>query len=152
MSAYMVDKNHIDYLVFAARNVDPGSGGRFWWYHGGTRHVLDHVTADGVGEMLLRANALSIAARYPGDPDPRGGEPPYVSEVTLHWDLDPAQILKAVACLDYQCCEHPGWRESSARAFLAALRDHAIPRVRGYEGAVWGAPPGVARVFIGRAM
>lgn len=64
-------------------------------------------------------------------------------------DIDHAPILslhgtlKAVHCLNYQSCEHPGWMNSNAEHLLAAIE--AIAKTRGavegspaYESEPWG--------------
>lgn len=39
--------------------------------------------------------------------------------------------------LEYQSCEHPGWRESEAARFCDALRSHLIARLPGMDEAPW---------------
>jgi len=48
---------------------------------------------------------------------------------------DPLVVLKAIACLEYQSCEHPGWLDSEARVFCQALRRVAITALPGYSAA-----------------
>ena len=49
-------------------------------------------------------------------------------------------LFKAVGCYEYQSCEHPGWKDSPARTICEQLKSWAQGKVRGYDGAPWGAP------------
>ena len=51
--------------------------------------------------------------------------------------VDPVQVLKAIDCLEYQSCDHPGWKDSEARKFLEALRAKATSQLPGYHEAQW---------------
>ena len=46
-------------------------------------------------------------------------------------------MLKALACYEYQACEHAEWPTSEAYQFCEALRRRAIPRAPGYDAAEW---------------
>ena len=155
MSAFIVSKRHIDFLISAGLLLDPSHKLR-WQSPGqevdGTRERgepwgpaavstyrervrgLTHETADAVGHMLLTENHRSVNHRYDENDEPDGmyAFEPYKGEI------DPVAVLKQIACLDYQSCEHPGWNDSEAKAFLDALTWHAIPELRGYDGASWG--------------
>jgi hypothetical protein len=37
-------------------------------------------------------------------------------------------VLKAVACFDYQSCEHPGWPDSKAHDLMEALHTAVLAR------------------------
>jgi len=164
MSAFMVDREHIDALVRAGladvthrlRWINPEVRAQVETANG---HVnpedwssvwaeLRHDTADSVGEMLISANLLSVTHRYP-DTLEGGGVPGPCEE---YWrdsysypmngpDFSPVVILKAIACYEYQSCEHPEWERSEARAFCEALRDYTIVRLPGYDDAPWGIYP-----------
>lgn len=151
MSAYICDKNHILYLVSAAACPQlKRYGGNFRWFHKATSHELpadDFAAMADAANMLLRANIKSVSYRYPNEssatlPGPNGG----VDAITdrdfgWHWDVfQPVQVLKSIACYTYQSCEHPGWEDSEAHAFVHRLRLTAIDRLSGYEDAIWGAP------------
>lgn len=145
MSAYIVDKNHIDYLLEAAVTFERG---RFNWYHNQEQHQLkgyDDESRRAVGQMLWDENVKSVMARYPSDsPEelPGPGLPTYQYEpANVCWmKMDPVQVLKAVACYEYQSCEHAEWGTSSAQVFVHTLRGIAIRALPGYEAAQWGAP------------
>ncbi len=52
-------------------------------------------------------------------------------------DLTPVQVLKAVACLAYQSCETPDWTTTVACNILNEIKEFAIRKLPGYEGAAW---------------
>lgn len=159
MSAYICDKRHILYLIHAAtsRRI-MARGGTFRWvwncnraagsYESATLPCGDPDRAAEVANMLWRENVASVSARYPGEssgtlPGPRGG-----SFVITAADVcqpfeptpDPVQVLKSCDCYSYQSCEHDGWPESEAHAFIQALQKAAWQSLPGYDKATWGAP------------
>lgn len=103
--------------------------------------------------MLWRENIKSVSHRYPHEssatlPGPRDCEFVITESdfgCVLLWDhFDPAQVLKACDCFEYQSCEHDEWESSEAHAFIQSLRSsawHALPE---YDGAEWGAPKTIA--------
>lgn len=124
MSAFVVSRKHIDYLVSAARLY----------------RILDRwergTDADMLADMLALENERSVAYRYrqPAPTRPEGYVAPSV-DWTCH--VDTVWVLKAIACLDYQSCEHPEWETSTARKFLRDLEACAISFLPGYETAPW---------------
>lgn len=130
MSAWIVDKVHIDAMVQVA--LDSGTGMPFSWYHENERHQLTINTKDTVGSMLWRENHMSVNARYDENTD----TPAYRFERTQ--EFSPVQMLKAIDCYEYQSCEHDGWEASSAKAFCTELRAALINRLPGYDDAPWG--------------
>lgn len=155
MSAYLVDKNHIVYLVSAAmsRRLNPHSGD-FSWYHrqdasNGKRERLscaDFERAAEVGNMLWMENMKSISHRYPGEssatlPGPVGGSGVIEArDFNVCFEFNPVQVLQSIRCLDYQSCEHPTWEASESHSFLEALKCAAIAVLPGMEDAKWGSP------------
>lgn len=151
MSAYIVSRGHIRFLVCAARTLRPetcADSGMGSYYHGGEHYDVSHTTEDETGLMLWQECARSVAARYPGEPEsdlpgpgddgPRFG----YTHVTDHSrrPLDPLAVLKAIACYEYQACETDDWKTTRAAAFCSALRKHAIYCLPGYDKAPWGCP------------
>jgi hypothetical protein len=59
--------------------------------------------------------------------------------------LSSVQVLKAIGCLDYQCCDHDGWEQSQAFAVLQGLKAEAIARIPGYKVAHWSIAPRAKR-------
>ena len=140
MSAYVVEKEHIDALVRAAVVA------RLWYWHDGTSHSVTNLTADETGRMLWLENVCSVATRYEeSDLDELPGAmetqayfwPPIL---LLRGQASPVEILKSIACYEYQTCEHDAWKDSEAAAFCSALRHHEISCLPGFEDAAWGAP------------
>ena len=154
MSAYLLSRGHIRYLVEAALHLEPESfqegcrrEGLRSYYHGGKRREVNSATADALGLMLWTECAKSVGARYPNDgpddlPGPVGDGPRFGYVHQLAWDahLEPVQVIKAIRCYEYQSCEHAGWEASEAKAFCAALLVHAASCLPGYEAAEWGCP------------
>jgi hypothetical protein len=150
MSAYICEKKHFVYLIAAAMSPRLSRhSSRLAWFHDGQLHELrprDRERAAEVANMLYLENIRSVSHRYPGDkssatlPGTSGGSPITARDFIGSPDIDPVQVLKAIHCLDYQSCEHPGWEASEAHAFLASLSKAAVCVLPGYEAANWGAP------------
>lgn len=152
MSAYIVDKNHILFLVAAAlsRRLN-GHFGFSWSTPEGGRRTLrqgDYETAADVANMLWCENIASVSHRYPRESSAELPGSVGVSFVvttkdiqTAHYfQIDPVQVLKACNCYCYQACEHPAWETSEAKTFVVSLKETAIRALSGYEEAEWGAP------------
>lgn len=154
MSAFVVDRNHIRYLIVAAQYVARREGTRtFRWFHGDGWRELEcgtHTDCDdtpsSAGQMLWDECRRSVGYRYNEDPDD-GDLPGPVGETWIYWHNDaPAyapdlcQVLMSCDCYSYQSCEHPEWETSSAHAFIESLRRSASSLLPGYQAAKWGAP------------
>lgn len=168
MSAFVVDKKHIDLMVRAALNAHPaGQPGVTrncsWWrvnedgQYAGWRELNRHAetmegddykqyfTPSELGQMLVNENVASVCGRYPDCDADTGDLPgpcdayymgPYVYTDPMR-DLTPGQVFRAIDCLDYQSCEHDGWRTSEAFAFLTTLRKAYCDRIATLENAEW---------------
>jgi hypothetical protein len=104
MSAWIVTSAHIDVLINKALElglVDRGS-------------TLDELSA--LGQMLWDENHASVNYRYDED-----AESPRYRFVGTEKPLLGSAVLRAAHSLDYQSCEHPGWDESKACAWLRVL-------------------------------
>lgn len=130
----MVPKRHIDFLVTAGLNFARGSSPVRW---GDDGKFLSPETASEAGSMLWVENRASVNYRY-GENEPN---PEYRYE-RFRGKIDPVQVLKALDCLEYQSCEHPGWETSAAKRFCESLRRLAIGHLPGYEKAMWRIPEG----------
>lgn len=151
MSAYMVDREHIVYLVKAAVG---SRDSHFWWTHNGqtNRIVRSGLPEDderlvSIANMLWRENVKSVQARYQdkgeGNLPGRIGETYWITmgDMRFIWPgFDAVQVLKACDCYEYQSCEHEGWESSDAKAFVDALRHKWIAILPRYDDAIWGAP------------
>jgi len=155
MSAYIVEKQHILYLVETAMEQ---LFHRFTWYSGGQHNELpmgDYKRAAEVANMLWRENIASVSGRYPNESSatlPGSIEDSYVitpDDFTAEvYKFDPAQIMKACHCYEYQSCEHDAWDDSEAKSFIDTLARRASTKVAGYEKAEWGPPKKTAMVSL----
>lgn len=127
MSAWIVSKKHIDYMVTAIIHAE-----------------LSADSPDEIGRMLWRECLASVAARYPDDKD--GDRPGPIDfrdgDVDAYtWAETPVLaggwLKDTLACYRYQSCEHPGWPASEASALVeklyATVSECAIP-----DDAPWG--------------
>lgn len=129
MSAFIVTKAHIDAMVEAGLGRDPLRA----WYNDGAR--TPERTPDEVGAMLWEENHRSVNDRYNENDEP----PAYYYRPSRH-GYSAVVILKAIACYEYQSCEHKGWEGSDAKAYCDVLRARMIRRLPGFEEAPWGIP------------
>ena len=158
MSAYVVDIEHIHALVVAGLALDELAwferdleraaveeqahepGLPFTWRQvelaGELKRELTPDTAGRVGAMLWAQNVASVNHRYAEEELEDVYEPP----ADLLWRvqaararLDPARVLGAVGCYEYQSCEGPSWSDSEACQFVDALRRGYIRRLAGYR-------------------
>lgn len=150
MSAFVVSKEHIDFLVSAGLSRQYRHGSTLRWFndepdesayrageaipagsivwakaHG---RELTEETAGFVGAMLLAENQRSVNHRYDED----DLEEPYLFR-EVRGPFDPVVVLKAISCFEYQACEHQEWAKSEAKQFCNALRHAAIAALPGYE-------------------
>lgn len=159
MSAYIVDKNHITYLIAAA--LSPrilNNSSCFRWYHSHVWHELpkgDYDRAAEVGNLLWCENIKSVSHRYQNESSdtlPGTKESSYVVTPRdinrLFESFDPVQVIKACHCLSYQSCEHEEWEASEAHAFVEALESAAVRVLPGYDQAEWGAPEPMAKTVV----
>ena len=149
MSAYIVDKNHVVYLVSMAVHRAITHGSDFVVYLDdetqpyGVRPLkiapYDFNAQAAMATKLWQQNAKSVNARYRESSEiERFVVKP--SEFGKFYEFDAIQLLKSINCLEYQSCEHGGWKKSEARTFLKALESRAILALPGYDAAKWGAP------------
>jgi len=167
MSAFEVDKTHIDVMVSAA--LQRIHGDHLSWYHGdlpGTqpgeallsreealaamrnaRREVTPATAEQWGATLLAECRASVNHRYAEDEI----EEPYTfTEYVGHFN--PAVMLGVINCYEYQSCEHAGWKTSEARDFCEALRHRMIHQLPGYASPHLSDQRGPDEAFIGGAM
>lgn len=153
MSAFMVSTVHIDAMLTAGLVLGPAYGTPLSWYWPDLdattdrgswtseqlrqeavqrRRELTLATAGRVGAMLLAENRRSVDHRYAEEEL----EEPYLYS-RVPGRPDPVVVLKAIACYEYQSCEHPGWRTSEAHAFVRVLESAMVHHLPGYENAPW---------------
>lgn len=100
MSAWLVTKAHIDGIVQSLV----------------TEGIVPMEQATETGAMLWMENWNSLQARYGDTPPPMDeldNGKPYVWQ-GIEAPLDPQRVVKALACYDYQSCEHNAWGQSKA--------------------------------------
>lgn len=143
MSVLVVNADHVDLLVSAA--VEYGRGGTsvpwVWGNPSQSRSAADTDPSD-VAQMLTGTNFAAFNHRY-GE---HNAEPRHEYRPVRPLP-PPVQIIKAVNCFEYQCDGLPGWAQSEAQAFCAALAAAAIRKLDGYNAAAWTwarSKPGVA--------
>ena len=109
MSAFVVNRTHIDALVLA--------GVQFGLLTDAAPKALASL-----GTTLWAENRQSVDHTHP-----------MVSDVRLYWApartgtvLDAVAVVRAVDGYVYQSREHPGWADSMAAAYCAQLRGAAL--------------------------
>ena len=146
MSAYIVDKEHIDAMLHAGLMYGKQYPVRFpiagdW----DNTLELNVETVHKIGKMLWMENARSVSSRYPND---KPGTWPGPAGLTLddvlsyHYQatraITPIEGLKLIHYYRYQTCEHEGFETSDAAAFCKELEALLIRKIPGYEEAPWG--------------
>lgn len=126
MSAWLVSKEHIDVLVTAAISLG----------------LVEEDLASNVGNGLWQENAKSLRYRY--------------DDADEFWDLPvdggysfeprPVESLfyvnHQVHCYNYQACEHPDYRGSSARRFVEEIIAAMEEKLHLSDDAIFGHPEG----------
>lgn len=152
MSAFLVSEAHITALVDVAANGPSGHGPRYpgdgWysmkWSEDGVR-LDSRQDPDLAGQMLWRECYLSVTDRYP-DHETSGLPGPCdfsVADILTYTFKRPSkrltaiEALKAIACYEYQSCEHPGWKDSAAYLFCRHLQSSLIATLPGWDEASW---------------
>ncbi|EYT56589.1 hypothetical protein H490_0101650 [Leucobacter sp. UCD-THU] len=135
MSAYLVSIHHIRALVNAGLATPANGWGPLSWSAGAgsnVRMTLTPETAERTGAMLLAENMRSVNYRYDEDE---------IETVYTHGPSSrrsPTEILKAIACYEYQTCESVDWAETEAHDFCRQLRIEMIHSLLGYADIPWG--------------
>lgn len=159
MSAYIVNKAHIDALLRVAiegpADRGPSYPGDGWlmssYYHKQpdgrlTSHEVSRETRDALGAMLIVECATSVRYRYhnepladlPGPIDKDFVRLALLGQYTYNIrarHLTAVEALKAIDGYEYQSCEHPDWEASEAYTFCETLRKYLISSLPGYDAA-----------------
>ena len=148
MSAYIVSREHIWYLIEAARTLPSRNlqGGRLRWFWDRKSRELRAGECEKeaeLGQTLWDENIRSVLYRYPRDT--KETAPGSCAGETFLYDkhpysmrrVEPDQVLKLCDSLEYQSCEHDGWEASEAHAIVEAIRCAAIHALPGYDAAEW---------------
>lgn len=144
MSAFVVNKSHINAMLQAAfRSGRRYGGSGFKWEHDGELQTLNENNADEIGQMLLDENIASVMYRYEDSTItdlPGSATADYLLPFQWHpMGKTPTAIeaIKLCHCYSYQSCEHPGWKQSNAKAFSDTLIDETVGMVDGWDQAPW---------------
>lgn len=144
MSAYIVDKKHIQYLIAAmqSRRICQSYGFSYW---NGTDRVQvgagNLEACAKVGTILWQENVKSVNARYREQTDLALYTITERDVIYSDWqEIQPVEVIKACHCLEYQSCEHSGWQQSEAKAIIDTLIKASCTALVGYSKAAWGAP------------
>jgi hypothetical protein len=154
VSAYIVNKAHIDALVTLYQNgptgvpVNPMNAWRLPLYL--NDQIEDNRASedegvgldDVLGRVLWVENYNSIAYHYPDAtdedrPGPVDATFTSISGYTAQRGrrLSVPEALKALRGYQYQSCEHPGWATSFAKQVVDRLVGELTTRVDGYDDA-----------------
>lgn len=150
MSAWIVEKSHIDFLVglsmfgrvsdaMMVRNPDH-TDTEVWGLVNDLNPVHGReVSADRVGYHLWRENFRSVDHRY-RETNQTAELDAYTYPYNVHYRFDriPRERLtliafKAISCYEYQSCEHDGWSTSWANEYCDRLRQRVIGMLPGYH-------------------
>jgi hypothetical protein len=148
MSAFVLSKKHIDLMVKTAvegpRDRDPQS----MWNWGGFNMLstLGYASANKFGQALVDENLKSIHYRYPDTvADPSGTPGPIKRYYEKRYKfkeypfaLTCVEMLKAIACYEYQTCEHDEWKDSQVYKACQTLTETVVSSLPGYDAAPWG--------------
>lgn len=110
-------------------------------------------TAQNIAQDLARENIKSVAHRYPDDkdgerPGPCGLTDAKIIEGACLWaehyltngfpeEVAPLTIAKLADCLEYQSCEHDGFKTSRAQRQINEIRTRVLSLLPGYDRAPW---------------
>lgn len=116
MSAFIVNKKHIDYILSASLM---------------NKYVVDYHSLDKTGQILINENFKSVNYRY------NESHQPYQYKFQQISNIDVIQALKAIHCLEYQSCEHKNWNRSKAKKILNTIKENLIYSLPGYNECLW---------------
>jgi hypothetical protein len=122
MSCFVVPDFHIDALVS-------------WAVANHAAAFIDNLSPRELAAEMYWANCTAYRDRY-GYEQEVGGDYTFTMRPEVH-TMPAVQVLKAVACLDYQCSDWTDYPGSVAQRALERIRDHAITYVPGYRAAAW---------------
>ena len=132
MSAFVLPAEHLNVLLWGALRAGHG---RICWHYGNPTR-MGELTAENttaVGQMLLEANVASVNYLY----NAAGAAEPYHYRTPVHTDWNAVELLKALACYEYQSCESPDWEASSAQRLCRVIERELIVSLRGWTEAPW---------------
>jgi len=139
MSAWVVSRTHIEYLIEAGLWLERREHFPLTWRNPSDQKIceLREDNASQIGQMLWKQNYMSVNYRYDENDQVEISEP-YTHRMLPGRQIDPVWTIKAIHCFQYQSCEHPGWETSEAYAYCQTLMNSMTHCLPGYEQAPWG--------------
>ena len=147
MSAYLVNRNHITYILESALEIN-GRNTRYnpeefnWCDASGALQVLTRENMESTGRMLRQANIDSVADLYQHRPITdflEEGESLEYEYRPSAYQWDPVQVLKALEAYAYQC-RFQDSNPQDADRLTRQIAQAAIWLLPGYPQSEWGAP------------
>ena len=136
MSAFVVSYEHINAILHWYRvtqhrlHYNLSAKGKIF---GGWSEADAWIKA---AEVLFAENARSVAFRYQVDPEEFDPSQVNVDLFSIK-PLEPVEVLSAIECYLYQCCETNDWQETLAFALASKIKSAAIGALPGYSKAAW---------------
>lgn len=141
MSAFLVSRNHITALIAAAQKYELTEVSMPMIEAGQARHGGETIrigSLSALGETLWLENHKSVKCRYDAFDTDKNPNPPPSYTFRRDAKCPPAlEVLKAIACFEYQTSEHPGWKTSFAFQFCQELRAAVCQGLPGWDAAPW---------------
>ena len=136
MSAFVVDHEHINVMIWAGLTTSRGHDGPLRWHFDNPSRIntLTTDTATEVGQLLLTTNIVSVDYLY----RQTAAAEEYIYQRPQHTTWSIPSLLNAVHCYEYQACEFPHWVDTEAHAFCRALEQALIRNLPGYREGPWG--------------
>lgn len=78
-----------------------------------------------IAQLLTEANAASVAYRYQDRIQSHQVSVALIIEY-FHSPVNPIEVIKLIASLEYQSCEVPGWEMNHAKAMIDAIQSTAL--------------------------
>ena len=133
MSAFVVSKNHIEYMLSFFMN---DSDRKLSVYHEQNWLYFDLIEQEHfqkAADILYAQNIRSYNFRYK-DTVESG-----IIEWKRNWypDQSPVKVIKACDCYDYQSTETADYETTLACKIIHSIRRNAILRLEGYKEAQW---------------
>ena len=131
MSAYIVDRNDINFMMKAAEHYD------VYWQDTRMKRQSD-VDYRKTAQMLWDENIKSVQYRYPDCAESLENAPGPIGEDfkitlddanTLYGSINAWSVIATCRTYEYQSCEHPGWATSEAARFVEILKSYALSKV-----------------------
>jgi len=126
MSAFIVNKKHIDYIMTAYQNSENQ------YSNNSDKPNYTNAQAEQDGQMLWNENFLSVNVRY----NETDHAPVYKFE-RINEKINYLQALNFVHCLDYQACETNDYNESKAYKLLLKMAWNLTCMIPKYDGLQW---------------